>query len=66
VRKQARVCGISGKAWQGIRLKEHDERMKELPEGEDEQRSESSLGGKHHLPSVKQRPVGKHHYTVFS
>ena len=33
VRKQARVYGVSGKAWIGIRLKEHDELMKELPEG---------------------------------
>jgi phage/plasmid-associated DNA primase len=64
-RKQARVCGVSGKAWHGIRLKEHDERMKELPEDEDERRSKSSQGGKHHLPSVKLRPLGKHHHTVF-
>ena len=26
---------VSGKAWTGIRLKEHDELMKELPEEEE-------------------------------
>ena len=30
-RKQARVHGVSGKVWVGLRLKTHDELMKETP-----------------------------------
>jgi hypothetical protein len=30
-RKQARIHGMNGKAWIGIRLKEHDELLAEVP-----------------------------------
>jgi phage/plasmid-associated DNA primase len=38
IRKQARVHGVSGKAWHGLRLKEHDELVKALSDGEEQQR----------------------------
>jgi len=52
VRKQARVYGVSGKAWVGIRLKEHDELMKELPP-EDEHQQQSPTAGNRYRQQVK-------------
>jgi P4 family phage/plasmid primase-like protien len=42
-RRQARVGGVSGKAWIGIRLKEHDELMKELPPDDRPREKRSSV-----------------------
>ena len=65
VRKQARVYGVSGKAWVGIRLKEHDELMKELPEG-DAENAVSPEKGDHARPQVKQFPARQKFMTVFN
>jgi putative DNA primase/helicase len=64
-RKQARVYGVSGKAWIGIRLKEHDELMKELPE-EDDGQQESSLQGGQYRPTVRRFPLGGTYKSVFN
>ena len=67
VRKQARMWGVSGKAWTGIRLKwkEHDELMKELPEEEDRHR-ESSQDGKLWQSQVKLLPLRGNYRSVFN
>src|ERR1019366_5368435 len=65
VRKQARVYGVSGKAWVGIRLKEHDELMKELPE-EDDRYQESQESERHWRPQAKQLPLGGKYRSVFN
>ena len=65
VRKQARVYGVSGKAWVGIRLKEHDELMKELPP-EDEQVRHSPTAGNRFRQQVKQFPLQGQFKSVFN
>lgn len=65
VRKQARVNGVSGKAWIGIRLKEHDELMKELS-GKDAPEVQS-LEEKTDWPRrVKRFPLGGQYKSVFN
>ena len=65
MRKQARVYGVNGKAWVGIRLKEHDELMKELPP-EDEQQQESPTVGNRYRQQVKQFPLQGQFRSVFN
>lgn len=65
VRKQARVDGVSGKAWTGIRLKEHDERMDEVKEAEKRER-QSPEGAKVDGPQVKKAPVRAKYMSVFN
>ena len=65
VRKQARVSGVSGKAWVGIRLKEHDELMSELPP-EDEQVQHSPNAGNRYRQQVKQFPLQGQFKSVFN
>lgn len=65
VRKQARVSGVSGKAWVGIRLKEHDELMSELPE-EDDQHQDSQEAEEHRRRPVKQFPLSETYKSVFN
>jgi len=65
MRKQARVNGVSGKAWTGIRLKEHDELMAELPQ-EENQTIKSSEEQEQLGLKVKQWPVRANHRSVFN
>jgi putative DNA primase/helicase len=65
VRKQARVYGVSGKAWVGIRLKEHDELMAELPE-EDDHHQKSQEAEEHWRRPVKQFPLSGTYKSVFN
>jgi hypothetical protein len=65
VRKQARVYGVSGKAWAGIRLKEHDELMAELPL-EDDQPLQAQIAGNRHRQQVKQFPLQGQFKSVFN
>jgi hypothetical protein len=65
VRKQARIYGQSGKAWVGIRLKEHDELMKELPP-EEEQQQQSPNAGNRFRQQVKQFPLQGQYKSVFN
>jgi len=65
VRKQARVYGVSGKAWMGIRLKEHDELMAELPL-EDEHQQEPPTAGNRSRQQVKQFPLQGQFKSVFN
>jgi len=65
MRKQARVNGVSGKAWTGIRLKEHDELMAELPQ-EENQTIKSSEEQEQLGLKVKQWPVRTNHRSVFN
>jgi hypothetical protein len=64
VRKQARVNGVSGKAWTGIRLKEHDELMQELArkDGPELQSLEEETDWLH----VKRFPLAGHYKSVFN
>jgi len=55
VRKQARVYGVSGKAWVGIRLKEHDELMKELQESESS--NPESRNARTDAPTLESEPI---------
>jgi phage/plasmid-associated DNA primase len=64
-RKQARVYGVSGKAWTGIRLKEHDELMAELPE-ESDRHQESQDAEEHWRRPVKQFPLRTTYKSVFN
>jgi hypothetical protein len=54
VRKQARVYGVSGKAGTGIRLKQHDELMKELAE-DDQRNPEVSQSDRPHIKQVAEQ-----------
>ena len=65
VRQQARVYGVSGKAWVGIRLKEHDELMVELPE-EVDRHQKSQEGEDHWRRPVKPFPLRGAYKSVFS
>jgi hypothetical protein len=65
VRKQARVYGVSGKAWVGIRLKEHDELMAELPE-EADHHQKSQEAEEHWRRPVKQFPLRGTYKSVFN
>ena len=65
VRKQARVYGVSGKAWVGIRLKEHDELMAELPE-EADRHQKSQEAEEHWRRPVKQFPLRATYKSVFN
>jgi len=65
VRKQARVNGVNGKAWIGIRLKRHDELMSELPEAAAEN-GVSPEDGDDARPQVKQFPARQKFMTVFN
>jgi phage/plasmid-associated DNA primase len=65
VRKQARVYGVSGKAWVGIRLKEHDELMAELPDEDDRQRQPAE-DRKLYRPAVKKFGVQGEYRSVFN
>lgn len=64
-RKQARVHGVGGKAWTGIRLKEHDELMVELPE-ESDRHKESQEAAEHWRRPVKQFPLCGAYKSVFN
>jgi hypothetical protein len=66
-RKQARVWGVSGKAWTGIRLKEHDGLMKELPAEEDGRERQLPEEPKGWRPQVKkQLPLRTKYLSVFN
>jgi hypothetical protein len=58
-RKQARVHGRNGKAWTGIRLKEHDELVAQM--------RDAGSPGDSEVPSVsvKRYPAHKTFKTVF-
>jgi P4 family phage/plasmid primase-like protien len=60
-RKQARVHGVSGKAWNGIRLKEHDELVAGLRD--DDAGSQEDI--KVPAMNVKRFPARQKHGTVF-
>jgi putative DNA primase/helicase len=64
-RKQARIHGRSGKAWAGIRLKEHDELMAELPE-EADRHQESQKAEEQWRRPVKQFPLQGQFKSVFN
>ena len=64
-RRQARIHGRGGKAWTGIRLKEHDELMAELPQEED-RHQESQEAGEHLRRPVKQFPLRATYKSVFN
>ena len=64
-RLQARIHGRSGKAWTGIRLKEHDELMSELPL-EDDQLQHSPSAGNCYRQQVKQFPLDGQYKSVFN
>ena len=60
VRRQARVYGVSKKAWLGIRVKQHDELMRDLKKEDDRQYRFAGTEGRFrqigidgHLPSSK-------------
>ena len=66
VRKQARVYGVSGKAWVGIRLKEHDELMMELPPEEVDRHQKPQEAEEHWRRPVKQFPLRGAYKSVFN
>jgi P4 family phage/plasmid primase-like protien len=55
-RKQARVNGVSGKVWISIRLKQHDELMRELGPG-DERQEDDTVKSKRMMLREKYKPV---------
>jgi putative DNA primase/helicase len=65
IRKQARVNNVSGKAWTGIRLKEHDELMQELArkDGPELQSLEEETDW---TCQVKRFPLGGQYKSVFN
>jgi putative DNA primase/helicase len=58
-RKQARIHGVNGKAWSGIRLKTHDELVARLPEAGSQEDIEVPAG------NVKRFPARQKYTTVF-
>ncbi len=58
-RKQARIYGVSGKAWSGIRLKAHDELVARLPEDGPQEDIEIPAG------NVRRFPARQKYTTVF-